>query len=400
MPFDATVPLTGAPDPWAPSSTPARRTGPPYLMTEMIAAEPALAERLALHLTGGEGAAAMRSLADEILAASGAGGPIVTTGCGTSEHAAIALAWLLGDALGDALGADDGWSVHQRQALDVTVRPPGKGLLIAVSHEGGTWATNEALRSARAAGARTALVTVSARSPGASLADHVVETGEQDHSWCHTVGYLAPLVVAGALAGQLRGNPLDPPAVRGLLEAASQQSAGPSPADEIAKRLATSARVLVVGGGIDFVAAKEMALKVEEGSGLPATTLHLETIRHGHMASADERTSLVVVLTGGEETDEPYRDRARGLLRAAQALGMPAAAILGARVGPKVPESLTPAGRMQSPEANRLPSMVESILASAIPLQLIAERLARARGRNPDLIGRDDPRQAAAAADA
>jgi glucosamine 6-phosphate synthetase-like amidotransferase/phosphosugar isomerase protein len=41
--------------------------------------------------------------------------------------------------------------------------------------------------------------------------------------------------------------------------------------------------------------------------------------------------------------------------------------------------------------------MVESILASAIPLQLIAERLARARGRNPDLIGRDDPRQAAAA---
>jgi fructoselysine-6-P-deglycase FrlB-like protein len=125
--------------------------------------------------------------------------------------------------------------------------------------------------------------------------------------------------------------------------------------------------------------------------------LHLETIRHGHLASADERTSLVIILTGGEETDEPYRDRARGLLRAAQAIGMPAAAILGARVGPQVPESLTPAGRMQSPEANRLPPTVESILASAIPLQLIAERLARARGRNPDLIGRDDPRQAAAA---
>jgi glutamine---fructose-6-phosphate transaminase (isomerizing) len=397
MPFDATVPLIGAPDPWAPSSTPARRPGPPYLMTEMIAAEPALAERLARRLTSGDGAPAMRSLADEIQAASEAGGPIVTTGCGTSEHAAIALAWLLGDALGDAPGADDGWSVDQRQALDVAVRPPGKGLLIAASHEGGTWATNEALRAARTAGARTALVTVSPRSPGASLADHVIETGEQDRSWCHTVGYLAPLVVAGALAGQLRGIPLDPPAVRGLLEAASPQSERESRADEVAERLATSARVLVVGGGIDFVAAREIALKVEEGSGLPATALHLETIRHGHLAAADERTSLVVILTGGEETDEPYRHRARGLLRVAQALGMPAAAILGARVGPKVPESLTPVGRIQSPEANRLPPMVESILASAIPLQLIAERLARARGRNPDLIGRDDPRQAAAA---
>jgi hypothetical protein len=31
-----------------------------------------------------------------------------------------------------------------------------------------------------------------------------------------------------------------------------------------------------------------------------------------------------------------------------------------------------------------------------VPLQLIAERTARARGVNPDTLGRDDPRQAAA----
>jgi fructoselysine-6-P-deglycase FrlB-like protein len=40
---------------------------------------------------------------------------------------------------------------------------------------------------------------------------------------------------------------------------------------------------------------------------------------------------------------------------------------------------------------------VSATLASAIPLQLLAERLARARGKNPDSIGRDDPRQAGAA---
>jgi len=40
---------------------------------------------------------------------------------------------------------------------------------------------------------------------------------------------------------------------------------------------------------------------------------------------------------------------------------------------------------------------VAATLASVVPLQLLTERLARARGTNPDAIGREDPRQAAAA---
>ena len=45
--FDPEGPLPGAPEPWAASSMPLLRPAPPYLMTEMIAAEPALAARLA-----------------------------------------------------------------------------------------------------------------------------------------------------------------------------------------------------------------------------------------------------------------------------------------------------------------------------------------------------------------
>ena len=44
--FDPSAPLAGPPDPWAYASTPSRRDGPPYHMTEMIAAEPALARRV------------------------------------------------------------------------------------------------------------------------------------------------------------------------------------------------------------------------------------------------------------------------------------------------------------------------------------------------------------------
>ena len=75
---------------------PSLRSGPPYHMTDMIAAEPAIARRiLTSHLVAGGPAAA---LADAVRAAAIAGAPIVVTGCGTSEHAALGVAEILRDA--------------------------------------------------------------------------------------------------------------------------------------------------------------------------------------------------------------------------------------------------------------------------------------------------------------
>ena len=79
-----------------------------------------------------------------------------------------------------------------RRRSSSSLDPPADALVIGVSHEGGTTATNAALAAARDAGAQTALLTVSRRSPGAALADLVVETDELDQSWCHTVGYVEP----------------------------------------------------------------------------------------------------------------------------------------------------------------------------------------------------------------
>jgi glucosamine--fructose-6-phosphate aminotransferase (isomerizing) len=381
--FDAGTPLPGAPDPWAGSAMPERRSGPPYLMTEMIAAEPALAERLLQGLgkdrTLGEVEVLLRGAATQ-------GRPIITTGCGTSEHAAMIAAELLTSIL-------DAGSVWPMQALEVARRAPLNGVLLAVSHEGGTWATNEALEAARTAGTATVLITVSDRSPGAQLADHVLVTKEQDQSWCHTVGYLSPVIVATAITADLGGRPLDRVAVRALLEAAEHEAS----ASAVAARLAGCSRLLIVGSGIDYPAARELALKIEEGARVPASALQLETIRHGHLAAADERTGLVLILTDGEDWGETVLERSRAVLRSAAELGMPAAALLAADLGDDIPSALTPAGRLPIPLAGGMPRPLSAALATAIPLQLLAERLARARGQNPDTIGRDDPRQAAAA---
>ena len=66
------------------------------------------------------------------------------------------------------------------------------------------------------------------------------------------------------------------------------------------------------------------------------------------------------------------------------------------RRGPS-PADLTPAGRLLVPEAPTLPAPVAALFGTATPLQLLTERLARARGTNPDPIRRDDPRYQAAA---
>jgi glutamine---fructose-6-phosphate transaminase (isomerizing) len=387
QPPDPATELPGAPDPWAASGRPAWRDGPPYLMTEMIAAEPSLAARLAERLAADPALGAAAAVLRE---ASVSAEPITTTGCGTSQHAALALAAVLTHGLTAAgLPAD---RVAAVQAFELSRRVPRGGVVVAVSHEGGTAATNDALRAAAMAGATTILITVSDRSPGAELADHVLSTLEQDQSWCHTVGYLSPLVVGAALHGAILDAPLAPEALARQVAAGADEAV----AERMAANLAGTERILVVGSGADYAAARELALKIEEGARLPAVAHELETIRHGHLAAANERTGLAMVMTDAEGRGADLLDRATAVLKAAAGLGMPAAVIAAADLA-DVPSEQASAGWQGIALEPDLPRIVAATLASAIPLQLLAERLARARGTNPDAIGREDPRQAAAA---
>jgi glucosamine--fructose-6-phosphate aminotransferase (isomerizing) len=377
--------LPGAPDPWAPSRMPAVRAGPPYLMTEMIEAEPGLAERLVRRLADADAAG---SVARWLTDAARAGDPIETFGCGTSDHAAEATAAILSDALELPAGRE----VGHRQALDVAGRPLWRGVAIAISHEGGTAVTRRALDATRRAGARTVLVTVSARSPGAALADAVIATDEQDQSWCHTVGYLSPLLAATTLAALIHGRVPAPHAIADLL-VPGQHIDG---AEAVGRALAASRSVIVAGNGVDYPTARELALKIAEGARIPALALDVETVLHGHLAAASEATALVAILTDPTAGAPLLLERTKRLLRAAAALGIPAGAILASELDWDVDDDLTPAGRLLVRPAAHVTPVVRSALGAAVPLQLIAERTARARGVNPDTLGRDDPRQAAA----
>jgi fructoselysine-6-P-deglycase FrlB-like protein len=268
---------------------------------------------------------------------------------------------------------------------------PGRGgsLVIAISHEGGTPATNEALAAARAAGAQTALVTVTDRSPAAALADIVVTTGELDTSWCHTVGYVSPILASVAVAGHLASAAPDHAAIVGLM-AACLEPARVAGAEAIADALRDADRLVVVGSGSDRPAARELVLKIEEGVHLAASMRDLETLLHGHLAGMDAATGVVLILADRAGGDRRAA-RGRAVLAACREVGARPAAILGPWAAAALAEDLTPSGRIVVPDGSLLPAPVAAVLGTAIPLQLLTERLARVRGVDPDPIRRDDP---------
>jgi len=382
---------------------PSRRDGPPYHMTEMIAAEPALAVRI-LERHSRPGSAAAR-LALEIRRTVRAGEPVVLTGCGTSEHAALGATEILRAAVRSADIRPPGHSPLREpvasQAFELALDPPPRGLVIGISHEGATTATNGALAAARAAGARTALITVTERSPGADHADIVVETEELDQSWCHTVGYVSPMVAAVAVGAHLARQPLDRE-LSGVAHDLLQAGLDRAPiAESIAERLAGCRQVLVVASGADRPAGRELTLKIEEGTWMPAAFRDLETFLHGHLAATSEADGFVLILADRDHRAERLA-RATGALRAARTVGMEAAAIIATDAAAELPTELSPAGRIVVPEAPGLPPPVAALLGTATPLQLLTERLARVRGIDPDPIHRDVDRyrEAADAADA
>ena len=392
-PFDADATLRAAPDPWDYLPMPARRSGPPWATAESIAAEPALAARIIARLVADGSAAALATAVREAMTA---GDPVVVTGCGTSEHAAMGVAEILADGCRAAgLIGPAGRAPVSAQAFELSLAAPSQGLVIGVSHEGGTGATIAALVAARAAGARTALITASAGAPATAAADIVLATVEMDSSWCHTVGYVSPMVAATAIAGILAGGTPNPERPAGRLRDGIEAGHAAGAADvrpdaAIGAAIAASEHLLVVASGVDRVTARELVLKIEEAAYVPSAARDLETFLHGHLPATGAGTSLVLVLLE-QRALEARTARARQALRAAAVTGIKAAAILGAAASAAIPAELTPAGRIVVLDHPQMPNSIATLLGGAGPLQLVTLEVAHARGTNPDPIRRDDP---------
>jgi fructoselysine-6-P-deglycase FrlB-like protein len=375
---------------WYTHEYPELRSGPPWVMQEMIAAQPAVIETLLGDPPDGTAAAAQM-----LSAALAQDRPLVVCGCGTSEHAARAVAAVLAAAAGPRRA----WQVRARPAMTAALEP-ASGVCLAVSHDGETRATILALKAARAAGAQTIAITHQGEGGVAGAADHVLVTPLHDASWCHTVAYTSGLAAGAALAAQVGPVPIAPASARGLLERVIELT---RPAAEIAGHLADRRVVLCAGAGADHITARELSLKIAEGARLPAFALELETVLHGQLAGAEPADGLVIVAITDDPEHERLARRAAHVARAAAAIGLPVAGLLSAASDRALAGELTPAGRIvvELPDPGEVDGRLAGLLAGAGALQTLTLELAHARGTNPDLIRREQApyRDAAEAAE-
>jgi glutamine---fructose-6-phosphate transaminase (isomerizing) len=358
---------------WHTPIYPEFRESPPWVMEDMIQLEPRLADDL--RRLDSE----LQPLVEVTSRTIDAGGPIVVVGCGTAWHAALAFADVLSEALGGSHLAEG------RQSFDAALDPRHDGLCIAVSNGGRSKATLDALEAARSTGATTALVTADPAGPLSRAADVIVESMTGDDSWCHTIAYLAPIVVGAALGARLKGEPIDADALRAASEASI---AATDDARAIAQAFDGVARILTVGSGADAVAARELSLKVEEAAYIPATTHQTENLLHGHLVPCDETCGLVVLATDRRQRSARV-DRAAAVLRAARSLDVRTAAIVTSDVAAEFHPDLTSAGRIAVRDLDALPASLSSYVSTAAAFQYIAVGLADCVGANPDFIRRD-----------
>jgi glucosamine--fructose-6-phosphate aminotransferase (isomerizing) len=257
-------------------------------------------------------------------------GRVLFTGCGTSFHAAQVGAEL---ARGEAV-----------QALELVLRPRDADLLVAVSHEGTTPLTTEAVRSLDG---RSWLITGAAESPLAKLVDEAVQvTPEIEESYCHTKSYTVAIAAMAVMAGH---------DVAGLPASVEEALEGPriEPSDHD--------RWLIVGAGRDWPTAQEAALKLREGTFVAAEAYHTEQLLHGHLAAVDE-TVRALVLDGEGRAGERSRDAVKAL----REIGATAELL---------------------PQAD---AAAERPILGILPFHLLVLDLAERRGVNPDRIRWDE----------
>jgi glucosamine--fructose-6-phosphate aminotransferase (isomerizing) len=165
----------------------------------------------------------------------------------------------------------------------------------------------------------------------------------------------------------------------------------------LARYLHGASRILAVGLGADLITARELALKLEEGTRVPATALHLETLLHGHLTGCEARATALVLLAADSRPGARRDLRLAVAAGAAGAIGIPAIAIGGEAALAGLPAG---AERLAVPSDDGTQPLC-ALLAGAVALQLLTLELAHLAGSNPDLIRREQRpyREAAAVAE-
>jgi glucosamine--fructose-6-phosphate aminotransferase (isomerizing) len=303
---------------------------------------------------------------------------ITIVACGTSYHAGLVGRYAIEE-----------WArvpVEMDIASEYRYRNPVVGpgdLVIGISQSGETLDTLAAMRLARSRGARVIALTNVMGSQATRDSDGVLFTrAGPEISVAATktfVAQAAALYLLGLKLAQLRGSL---PAER-VAELAEELRRLPHLIDETVDRVdpivskfaehwRDSGFFLYLGRHIGLPVCLEGALKLKEISYIPTDAYAAGEMKHGPIALLDENTPVVCIATDAPVLDKVLSNIAEVRVRGAHVI---AVATDGSHEAEDAAEEVV--------YVPRTDWLLQPILA-VIPLQLLAYRIARARGLNVD----------------
>lgn len=292
---------------------------------------------------------------------------------GTSDNAAVYAKYL--------------WGAHNR--LPVALAAPAlttlygatprldKTVVIGISQSGESTDIIEVVKAARAQGALTLAVTSGARSTLAATAAETIlcHTGVE-RSVAATKTYTAQLAVLCLLSAQLSGDPALLAALEAVPEAMARVIEGQEAIAAQAARYAQMGACAVLGRGLSYCTALEIALKIKETSYVMADPYSAADFQHGPMAIVEPGFPVLLCAPPGRA----YADMRRmaGDLRAR------GADTLVFSSEQEVLRDASCAVALPAPVAEGLAGEAMTPLIYIVAGQLFAHALCRAKGFDPD----------------
>ncbi len=285
---------------------------------------------------------------------------------GTSDHAAIYAQYVFG----------------VRHGLPVTLAAPslatlygaaprfGEAAVIGISQSGTSPDVVAVVAAGRAQGVPTVAITNDPQSPLAQAAEHVLELGAgAEKAVAATKTYTSELTVIAMLSQAWAAD--SPAALHGVPDAVRAGLDADEPAREAAADRASLTTAVVLGRGFEYATAREWSLKIKELARVLADPYSAADFLHGPLALLDPGYPVLAVATSGEVASG-MRDLLRRL-RDDHDVDIVAIS--------DVPEGLAASAVLPVPTA---PAPWLQPIVSAVPAQLFAAHLARARGLDPD----------------
>ncbi len=306
---------------------------------------------------------------------------ILIAGIGTSYHAA-----LIGEYLFRLAGVD-AWAVRSYDFVTYPRPLRSNDGVVVISHRGSKVHGVGAVQRAK----QTGILTVGITGKGSQMrdVDIVLETVGQEVSSAHSISFTGTLTRLAQIAARLA-------ALRGNTQVAQQIEQGLAVIptfieqvflhEDILRQVAQDVvthqrRVFIVGAGPNASIAPEGALKAKEAAYITAEGLELEQAIHGPFVGFEANDLVVIVSVKG-----PAQPRIADFLHALREIGTHVLLL-----GTIPPDDSNLFTQENWTHVELHTDIVEELtpLVTVVPLQLLADFFASARGVNADVFRAD-----------